>query len=133
MKKTKDLITQICEIAKDVYSSLGSGHTECVYGKAMEVGLRQRGIRYEGQRVVELIYLDHFVGEGYADHVARLNTEVIVAELKVIAKLGPGEEQQLLNYLKILGIQRGLLINYPKPGSGTTEPEFKGVSSAQSA
>jgi len=128
MKKTKDLITQIADIAKDVYSSLGSGHSECVYRGAIAVGLRQRGIPYEAERVVELRYLDHYVGEGYADLVVRSATETIVVELKKdIVKIGPSEQQQLLNYLKALGIQRGLLIGFPKPGSGATEPEIKEV------
>ena len=30
--------------------------------------------------------------------------------------MGAAEEQQLRNYLKILGIKRGLLINFQQPG-----------------
>jgi GxxExxY protein len=55
----------IREVAEDVYRELGSGHAECVYDAAMQVGLRLRGMQYEGQKVVELTYRGHHVGEGY--------------------------------------------------------------------
>jgi GxxExxY protein len=54
----------ISEIAEDVYNTLGSGFSEDVYDRAMQVGLRLAKIGYEGQKVVELKYKDHYVGEG---------------------------------------------------------------------
>lgn len=58
------------KIAHEVYRSLGSGFSEDVYDRAMQVGLRLAGIEYESQKVVELKYLDHYVGEGYPDFAA---------------------------------------------------------------
>ena len=60
-----DQTTTIREIAEDVYKTLGSGFSEDVYDRAMQVGLRLAKIGYEGQKVVELKYKDHYVGEGY--------------------------------------------------------------------
>ena len=108
---------QIERIAKDVYRVLGSGFSEDVYDRAMQVGLRLAQIKYEGQKVVELKYKDHYVGEGYPDLVVRLGREKLVVELKAISgELGASEEQQLRNYLKILKIKSGLLINFQQPG-----------------
>ena len=45
-------------------TDLGSGFSEDVYDRAMQVGLRLAGIEYESQKVVELKYKDHYVGEG---------------------------------------------------------------------
>jgi len=53
-------------IAKDVYRSLGSGYSEEVYDRAMQVWLRLAKIKYENQKVVELTFKDHHVGEGWA-------------------------------------------------------------------
>ena len=112
-----DLIAHIKTIAEDVYRTLGSGFPECVYDKAMQVGLRYAGIPYESQKVVELKYLDHCVGEGYPDLVVRRNEDVVVVEIKAVpSEIGPPEEQQLRNYMTILGICHGLLINYQAPG-----------------
>lgn len=49
----------IGKIAQEVYQSLGSGFSEDVYDRAMQVGLRLAGIEYESQKVVELKYREH--------------------------------------------------------------------------
>ena len=105
------------EIAEDVYRTLGSGFSEEVYDRAMQVGLRLAKIGYEGQKVVELKYKDHYVGEGYPDLVVHIGKERLVVELKAISgELGASEEQQLRNYMTILNVPRGLLINFQQPG-----------------
>jgi GxxExxY protein len=108
---------EIKRIAKDVYRVLGSGFSEDVYDRALQVGLRLAKIKYENQKVVELKYRDHYVGEGYPDLVVQLGREKLVVELKAISgELGASEEQQLRNYLRILKITGGLLINFQQPG-----------------
>ena len=110
-------INTIKEIAQDVYETLGSGFSEEVYDRAMQVGLRLAKIGYEGQKVVELKYKDHYVGEGYPDLVVHLGNEKLIVELKAISgELGASEEQQLRNYMTILKVQRGMLINFQQPG-----------------
>lgn len=61
------LAEQLKELGDDVYRTLGSGHTEAAYQKAMEVGLRLRHMKFEAQKVLELKYRDHYVGECYID------------------------------------------------------------------
>jgi len=105
------------EIAEDVYKTLGSGFSEEVYDRAIEVGLRLANIGYEGQKVVELKYKDHYVGEGYPDLVVQLDGGRLIVELKAISgELGASEEQQLRNYMTILKVERGMLINFQQPG-----------------
>ncbi len=109
-----DQTTIIREIAEDVYKTLGSGFSEDVYDRAMQVGLRLAKSGYEGQKVVELKYKEHYVGEGYPDLVVHLGNERLIVELKAISgELGASEEQQLRNCLKV---QRGMLINFQQPG-----------------
>ena len=57
-------IELVGKIAHEVYTDLGSGFSEDVYDRAMQVGLRLAGIEYESQKVVELKYREHYVGEG---------------------------------------------------------------------
>jgi GxxExxY protein len=107
----------IKEIAEDVYRTLGSGFSEGVYDRAMQVGLRLANIGYEVQKVIELKYKDHYVGEGYPDLVVHLGEEKLIVELKAISgELGASEEQQLRNYMTILNVRRGMLINFQQPG-----------------
>ncbi len=120
---------KISNIASDVYRKLGSGHSESVYDKAMQVGLRLAGIKYESQKVVELTYKNYYVGEGFPDLIVIFPKVKIVVELKAISgKIGVSEERQILNYMEILGIKKGLLINFSQPRkAGTSKIELKEV------
>lgn len=122
-------LNKIKQIAKDVYRFLGSGHQECVYDKAMQVGLRLAKIRYENQKVVELKYKNHNVGEGYPDIVVHLGGKKLILELKAVGgSMGLSEEQQIKTYMKILKIRQGLLINFQQPKKeGKTQLEIKEI------
>ncbi|MEW6189017.1 MAG: GxxExxY protein [Actinomycetota bacterium] len=125
------LIEKIKDLAVDIYDELGSGYDEAIYQKAFEVALRLEGIGYEDQRVVPIFYRGHYVGEGKPDIVVGKGGEKLVIELKALASsIGPKEETQLKNYMRVLNIGKGLLINFPQPGAkGTPEkPEVKEVS-----
>src|SRR5438132_12527808 len=83
--RMSDHASIIKEIVQDVYETLGSGFSEVVYDRAMQVGLRLAKIGYEGQKVVELKYKDHYVGEGYPDLVVQLEAEKVIVDLKAIS------------------------------------------------
>jgi GxxExxY protein len=119
-----DQTAVIKEIAEDVYNTLGSGFSEEVYDRAMQVGLRLANIGYEGQKVVELKYKEHYVGEGYPDLVVHFGDEKLIVELKAISgELGGSEEQQLRNYMTILNMKRGMLIKmFLAPASAGSAP-----------
>jgi len=117
--KLKKVVNQIKKLAREVYGELGSGFDERVYQKAMEVGLRLAKIRYENQKVVELKFKDHYVGEGYPDLIVNLNGVKLVVELKAVNKVGGKEENQTKSYMRILKIPYGLLINFQTPSTDT--------------
>ena len=125
----KNNLNKIKQIAKDVYRILGSGFSEDVYDKAMQVGLRLAKIKYESQKVVELKYKDHYVGEGYPDIIVHDGKKNIVLELKSVGgNMGASEEQQIKNYMKILKIRAGLLINFQQPKKeGKSQLEIKEI------
>ena len=112
----KNKIQKVILLAKDIYRTIGSGFSEDVYDKAMQVGLRLAKIKYESQKAVELKYKDHFIGEGYPDIIVNFGNEKLVLEFKAVSgNMGPSEEQQIKNYMKILKIKSGLLINFQQP------------------
>jgi GxxExxY protein len=114
------LIDKIIHIAEGVYAELGSGHSEAAYQKAMEIGLRlhrRQPLRFQAQKVLELTYKDHYVGECYIDLLVEDGSDSVVVELKATpGKLGAPELQQLTNYMRLLGVKSGLLINFVQPG-----------------
>ena len=122
----KSNIKKIENIAKDVYKSLGSGHSESVYDKAMQVGLRLAKIRYDSQKVVELQYKNHYVGEGFPDIIAHFGKQKVVIELKAVGgAMGAAEEQQIKNYMNIMKIKNGLLINFQQPGKKDSKTKIE--------
>jgi GxxExxY protein len=63
--------------------------------------------------------------------VVRSGRQKLVVELKAVGgEMGAAEEQQLRNYMKILDIKDGLLINFQQPGKNPkkTRLELKEIS-----
>ena len=108
----------VIEIARHVYKTLGHGHSEAVYHRAVEVGLRKACLRYDTERVVQIKYEGHVVGSKRLDLVINDNT---IVELKSVNALKNKEINQLTNYMKMTGIPNGLLINFPFNGADDIE------------
>lgn len=127
------MIDKIRKIAEDVFEALGSGYSEEVYEKAMEVGLRLAKIPYENQRVLPIFYKSFAVGTSKPDLIVK-NTdggEKIILELKATpTQTGMKEEVQLQKYLQILKMKKGIIINFPQTNKDgpAEEIEFKEVS-----
>jgi len=124
---------KIKKIAEDVFETLGSGYSEEVYEKAMEVGLRLAKIPYENQRVLPIFYKNFAIGSSKPDLIVKDKEggEKIVLELKATtSETGLKEEVQLQRYLQNLKMKKGIIINFLQTRSGcpASEIEFKEVS-----
>jgi GxxExxY protein len=102
-------------LTQDIYDKLGSGFDEVVYQKAFEVGLRLRRVPYEAQRVVPVFYEGFYIGEGKPDLIVGDLADRVVIELKAVESVGHKERAQIENYLRVLNIPIGVLINFPQP------------------
>lgn len=108
------------QMANNVYNTLGSGHTESVYHRAMEVELRSSGLMYESEVVTPIFYRGYYVGYGRADIVVNRNSnnplEVVIVELKALSNSSfkINEVKRLETYMKSLEIQQGLMVNFPQ-------------------
>ncbi len=98
--------------AIEVHRALGRGFLEAVYEQALCMELRERGIPFARQVVIEVSYRGHRVGEGRLD---LLIAGELVLELKATEGLAPLHKAQLLSYLKTCGYRLGLLINFNTP------------------
>lgn len=97
------------EIFSDVYTTLGPGHTESVYHRALEVALRIADIPYDTEVVVPIRYKNHTVGNVRCDLI--IDGEIVV-ELKSVSKINDDHRQQLKNYLRLLNKPMGILVNF---------------------
>lgn len=100
------------EAAIHVHKALGPGFLESIYHSAMKVALRNRGIRYETERTITIIYEGEEVGTHRLDLVVE---NEIVVELKAVRQLADVHAAQLRSYLKAARIHVGLLLNFQAP------------------
>ena len=103
----------IVRLAEEVYTTLKHGLSERIYHNAMEVQLRERGIPYETERVIPVMFKTHVVGHLRAD---LLVDKSIVVELKSTSKIKQEHIDQCGRYMKPLGYTKGLVINFPDTG-----------------
>jgi GxxExxY protein len=98
-----------CSTRLEVHRHLGPAFAESVYENALCLELALRGVTFERQVTVPVLYKDKVVGEGRADLVVG---ERLVVELKATPALVPANLVQVVSYLKATGLTLGLLLNF---------------------
>jgi GxxExxY protein len=110
----KDEVYKIVGAAIEVHRELGPGFLEAVYQEALEIELAERGIPFEAQKALKIVYKKRQLKKEYvADLVCY---DKIVVELKAMDKLASRETAQVLNYLKATGLRVGLIFNFGSEG-----------------
>jgi len=99
--------------AMAVYNEVGSGFLEAVYQEALEIELRDRGIPFESQRELRIIYKGWPLKKTYNCDLMCYGK--IMAELKSEERLINKDRGQLHNYLKATNLEPGLLFNFGHP------------------
>lgn len=101
---------QIIGACMEVHRHLGKGHSEVLYGDALEVELNLRGVKYKREVNYKVKYkgivLTHHY---YADFVVE---NKIILELKALKELTSGHVKQTLNYLAASELELGILVNF---------------------
>ena len=109
----EDITRKIIGSAYEVYNHLGFGFLESVYKKAMIIELAKKNLKVEEERPLKVYYNNQVVGDFYVDLFVE---EVVIVELKSVQNLAKEHEVQLVNYLKGLNQEIGLLINFSPSG-----------------
>lgn len=107
------LTEQIIGAAMEVHRQLGPGLMENVYQVCLAHELDLRGVRYQREKPLPIVYKGTQLDCGY--RLDFLVEDKVVVELKAVEQLLPIHEAQLLTYLKISGCKVGLLINFNVP------------------
>ena len=106
----KDLTGKILGAAMEVHTELGCGFLEAIYQEAFEHELKLKQMTFIRQKPHRVTYKGVVLRHPY---VPDLIVEAkVVVDLKAIRELGPIEEAQMINYLKITGLEVGLIINF---------------------
>ena len=100
------------KIIEEVYSTLGTGHTEAIYHKAMEVDLGIGQFKYDTKKMVPVLYRGYQIGHRELDLVVMIDDDCYILELKAVGKLNHNHRDQLKSYLRMDPTCKGLLINF---------------------
>ena len=98
------------------YNSLGSGFAERVYQRALTRELGSGQLLVETETPIMVSYGGEAIAGFRADLIVQRK---VLVEIKATAYLLPAYTTQLLNYLKVAGIEVGLLLNFGR------RPEFR--------
>ena len=114
-----DLTRRVIGCAIAVHRTLGCGLLESAYEECLSYELAKHGFSVARQVTLPVIYDGVRIELGYKPDLV-VDRELIV-ELKTVSKLLPVHEAQLLTYLRLSGITRGLLMNF------NSQPLAKGI------
>jgi len=109
---------KIIGAAIEVHKELGCGFLEAIYQEALKREFSAQKMPFKSQPVIEISYKGKPLDKTYQPDFVCFN--VIIVEIKALAKLTGIEEAQLINYLKATGLKVGLLLNF-----GSKSLEYK--------
>ena len=112
MLKFEEETRKIISACMEVHNELKNGFLEPVYQEALECEFKIQRIPYEREKKLNIIYKGAKLAKEYfADFYCYNN---IIVELKAVSKLGNEHKSQVINYLKAVNKEIGLLINFGK-------------------
>jgi GxxExxY protein len=102
-----------------VINELGHELREKTYERALCVEFRHQGIQFEQQHIYPVFYR----GEQVDEYVPDLQVEGrVIVEIKTVDQIIDEHIGQVLNYLRITGLEAGVILNFKHP-----RPEWKKV------
>jgi GxxExxY protein len=111
--KHSDVTEKLITTYYALYNELGFGFLESVYQKAFCLMLRERGLSFQEQIPIRVVFHRAEMGEFLADILVE---SAVLVELKAVRALEQAHERQLLNYLRATDVEVGLLFNFgPRP------------------
>ena len=106
----KDETFKILGLCMEVHKILGKGHSESVYGDALEYEFKLNNIPYEREKQDNIPYKDIILPRYFFSDFTVFGQ--IILEIKAIQTLTSGEVKQTLNYLAASKNKIGLLVNF---------------------
>lgn len=111
--RIRDCSERVIGACIEVHRHLGPGLLESAYEECLAHELSGRGLCYERQQRLPVIYKGIQVDGGYRLDLVVEN--MLVVELKAVDRLLPVHEAQVITHLKLSGLPIGLLVNFHAP------------------
>jgi GxxExxY protein len=95
--------------AVTVHRKLGPGYKESIYVEALCLEMDSRGLRFEREKPITVIYDGHEIRGQRLDLVVG---GVLIVECKVVEAIGRIHQRQVTSYLKTTGLRLGFIFNF---------------------
>jgi GxxExxY protein len=105
----EDTMTRTIGACIEVHRHLGPGFLESIYHRAVCIELEERGIAFEKDRALEVVYKGRILQGQRLDIVVESR---LVLEVKAVSQLEEIHGSQVVSYLKATGLRAGLLANF---------------------
>lgn len=92
-----------------VYNTLGFGHKESVYHKALAMEFKKNNVVYKEEVSIDVVYENEKVGIYRPDFI--IDSKILI-EIKAVEFMSKDPEIQMTYYLKGTNYKLGLLINF---------------------
>ena len=105
----RDEVYAVVGCAMEALNVLGHGLHERVYENALCIEFRLQRIEFGQQERHRVLYKGEVVGEYVPDLVVK---KALIVDTKTIDRITDHERGQMLNYLRITGLQVGVILNF---------------------
>lgn len=113
ISKLKEHVYDIVGALHSVHEELGPGVNEYCYQEALSIELSDRAIPFEREKVFHPSYKGREMSAEY--RIDFLCKGDVVVECKAVSTLTPTHRAQLFNYMRLLQMPCGIIVNfYPK-------------------
>ncbi|HEY8671759.1 MAG TPA: GxxExxY protein [Terriglobales bacterium] len=100
----------IVTAAMRVHTVLGPGLLESSYNACLLHELRKQDLRVASQVGLPVVYEGEKIDLGY--RIDLVVEDMVIVEIKCVEAINPVHQAQILSYLRLSGINVGLLINF---------------------
>jgi GxxExxY protein len=111
MQQANLIATDVLNICFDIHKQYGPGLFEKVYEEIICYELTKRGISFKRQCPIPVVHDSVKLEIGFVADIIIIE-DLVLIELKSIARLEDVHFKQVLTYLRLTGIRLGLLINF---------------------
>lgn len=112
MENNDPLTERIIGCAIALHRSVGPGLSEQVYQRGLAIELEFNGLRFTDRPRFGVFHRARLIGEFYPDFIVE---DQIVVEIKSASAFDRVFEAQVLTYLRVAKLRRGLLLNFGRP------------------
>ena len=108
--KLKEHVYDVVGALYEVHKELGAGLNEFCYQEGLQIQLEESGIQYDKELTFHPKYHNTIMQTHY--RVDFLCKGDIVLECKAVDELNNNHRAQLYNYMRLLGLPCGILVNF---------------------